>query len=78
MVKWPHGGDMQTYHRLHVQLGRSDRRRLAAMLAKEREAARVLRRASMLRQLDQGQTAVQVTDNVGAARMTVRAIARRY
>jgi putative transposase len=69
---------MQSYHRLHVQLGKSDRQRLAAMLAKGREPARVLRRASMLRQLDQGQTAAQVAGNVGVARKTVRAIARRY
>ena len=69
---------MQSYHRLHVQLGRSDRRRLAAMLAKGREPALVLRRASMLRQLDQGQTAAQVAGNVGVARKTVGAIARRY
>lgn len=48
---------MQICQRLHVQLGRSDCRRLAAMLAKGGEPARVLRRASMLRQLDQGQTA---------------------
>jgi len=77
-AKWPHGEDMQSYHRLHVQLGRSDRRRLAAMLAKGREPALVLRRASMLRQLDQGQTAAQVAGNVGVARKTVGAIARRY
>ena len=32
----------------------------------------------MLRQLDQGQTAAQVAGNVGVARKTVRAIARRY
>ena len=48
------------------------------MLSKGREPARVLRRASLLRQLDQGQTAAQVADNVGVARKTVRAIARRY
>jgi putative transposase len=69
---------MQSYHWLYVQLGRSDRLRLAAMLAKGREPARVLRRASTLRQLDQGQTAAQVAVNVGVARKTVRAIARRY
>ncbi len=69
---------MQSYHRLHVQLGRSDRRRLAAMLARGREPARVLRRASLLRQLDQGQTAAQVAGNVGVVSKTVRAIARRY
>jgi DNA-binding response OmpR family regulator len=64
--------------RVHVQLGRSDRQRLAAMLAKGREPARVLRRASMLRQLDQGQTAAQVAGNVGVVGKTVRAVARRY
>ncbi|MGD0903681.1 MAG: helix-turn-helix domain-containing protein [Terracidiphilus sp.] len=37
-----------------------------------------MRRASILRQLDQGQTAAQVARNVGVARKTVRAIARRY
>jgi transposase len=69
---------MQSYHRVDVQLRKKDRQRLAAMLSKGREPARVLRRASMLRQLDQGQTAAQVADNVGVARKTVRAIARRY
>jgi len=51
---------------------------LAAMLTKGRESARVLRRASIQRQLDRGQTAAQVAGNVGVARKTVRAIARRY
>jgi transposase len=69
---------MQSYHRLHVRLGRRDRQQLAGMLRKGRESARVLRRASILRQLDQGQTAAQVAGNVGASRKTVRAIARRY
>jgi transposase len=69
---------MQSYHRLDVQLRRKDRQQLAAMLTKGRESARVLRRASILRQLDQGQTAAQVAGNVGVARKTVRAIARRY
>jgi len=53
-------------------LGKRDRRQLAAMLAKGRESARVLRRASILRQLDEGQKAARV------AAKTVRAIARRY
>ena len=48
------------------------------MLSKGQESARVLRRASILRQLDQGQTAAQVARNVGVAPKTVRAIARRY
>jgi putative transposase len=37
-----------------------------------------VRRASILRQIDQGQTAAQVAGNVGVAPKTVRAIARRY
>lgn len=43
-----------------------------------RKAARVLRRALILRQLDQGQTAAQAAGNVGMAAKTVRAIARCY
>ena len=69
---------MQSYHRVHVQLRKRDRKRIAEMLNKGRESARVLRRASMLRQLDRGQKAAQVADNVGVAPKTVRAIARRY
>jgi putative transposase len=67
-----------TYHRIHVELGKKDRQQLSRMLIKGRESARVLRRALILRQLDQGQTAARVADNVGVARKTVRAIARRY
>jgi hypothetical protein len=69
---------MQTYHRVHVQLGKKDRKQIAGMLNKGREAARVLRRASILRQLNQGQTVAQVAGSVGMAPKTVRAIARRY
>ena len=69
---------MQSYHRVHVQLERKDRRQLAGMLTKGRESARVLRRASILRQLDGGQKAAQVAANVGVAAKTVRAVARRY
>ena len=47
------------------------------MLNKGRDSPRVLRRASILRQLVQGQTATQVADNVGVPPKTVRAIARR-
>jgi transposase len=73
-----HGLDMQTYHRMHVQLGKKDRNQIAGMLNKGRESARVLRRALILRRLDQGQTAAQVAGGVGVAPKTVRAIARRY
>jgi transposase len=69
---------MQTYHRVHVQLGKKDCGQLAAMLSKGRESARVLRRASILRQLDRGRTATQVAASVGVAAKTVRAVARRY
>jgi putative transposase len=69
---------MQTYHRVHVQLGKKDRQQIVGMLNKGRESARVLRRALILRQLNQGQTAAQVAGNVGVAPKTVRAIARRY
>jgi len=69
---------MQTYHRVRVQLGKRDRKQIAEMLNKGRESARVLRRALILRQLDQGGRATQVAGNVGVAPKTVRAIARRY
>src|SRR2546430_5109447 len=69
---------MQNYYRVHVQLGKRDRQQLGGMLTKGRESARVLRRASILRQLDRGQKAAQVAANVGVAAKTVRAVARRY
>jgi transposase len=63
---------------VHVQLSRKDRRQIAEMLTKGRQAARVLRRALILQQLDQGQTAAQVAGCLAIASKTVRAIARRY
>ena len=69
---------MQSYHRVHVQLRKKDRQQVAQMLSKGQESARVLRRASILRQLDDRQKVAQVAANVGVARKTVRAIARRY
>ena len=67
-----------TYHRVRVQVGKRDRKQIAEMLNKGRESARVLRRALILRQLDQGETAAQVASHLGVAPKTVRAIARRY
>ena len=58
---------MQIYHRVHVQLRKGDRRRLWAILAKGRESARVLRCASILRQLVEGQKAARVAASAGAA-----------
>jgi transposase len=69
---------MQSYHRVHVQLGKRDRKQIAGMLNTGRGSARVLRGASILRQLDQGQRAAQVADHVGVAPKTVRAMARGY
>ena len=69
---------MRAYHRVHVQLTKKDRKQIAGMLNKGWESARVLRRALILRQLDQGQTAEPVASQVGVASKTVRAIARRY
>ena len=69
---------MQSYHRVHVELRRKDGRQIAEMLRKGQESARVLRRASILRQLDGGQRVARVAENAGVAPKTVRAIARRY
>ena len=69
---------MRTYQRVHVQLTKQERKQIAGMMNKGWESARVLRRALILRQLDQGQTAAQVASHVGVACKTVRAIARRY
>jgi transposase len=69
---------MQSYHRVHDRLWKRDRQQLAGMLTKGRESARVLRRASILRELDRGQKAAQVAARVGVAAKTVRAVARRY
>jgi transposase len=68
---------MKSYHRVHVKLGNKERHQITALLTKGRESARVLRRALILRLLDEGQTGVQIARNVGVARKTVRAIARR-
>jgi putative transposase len=69
---------MRTYHRVHVQLRKKERKRIAGMLNKGWESARVMRRALILRQLDQGQRAGRVASQMGVASKTVRAIARRY
>lgn len=69
---------MEIYHRVHVELTKKDLQHLCGMLSKGRESSRVLRRASILRQLDGGQKAAQVASNVGVAAKTVRAVARRF
>ena len=69
---------MKTHHRVSVKLGTKDRHQIVRMLTKGRESARVLRRALILRQLDEEQTGAQVARDVGVVRKTVRVIARRY
>jgi transposase len=69
---------MKTSHRTRLKLGERERHQISSMLTKGRESARVLRRAMILRQLDEGQTGAQVARNVGVARKTVRTIARRF
>jgi transposase len=69
---------MKNTQRGQVRLSRKDRQLVAEMLRRGRESARVLRRASILRQLDQGQKITQIAGNLGVVRKTVRSIARRY
>jgi putative transposase len=69
---------MQIRRSVHVALRKKERALITTMLNKGRESARVLRRALVLRQLDQGQTVTQVARQVGLARKTVRAIGSRY
>ena len=51
---------MKNTQRAQVRLSWKDRQLVAEMLRRGRESARVLRRASILRQLDQGQKITQV------------------
>ena len=69
---------MKNIQRAQVRLSRKDRQLVAEMLRRGRESARVLRRASIVRQLDQGQKITQIAGNLGVVRKTVRTIARRY
>lgn len=61
-----------------VELSAQDRQRIAAMLGRGRESARVPRRAMVLRQLDQGEKMIEVARHAGVSRKMVRAIGRRY
>jgi hypothetical protein len=46
-----HSWSVQSYHRVYVELRMQDGRQIADMLRKGQESERVLRRASILRQL---------------------------
>jgi transposase len=69
---------MNNDRQVQVRLSKKDREQVAEMLRKGRESARVLRRASILSQLDQGQKIAQVARNLDVVRKTVRTIAGRY
>jgi len=69
---------MENTQRAVVRLSRKDRQLIVAMLCRGRESARVLRRASILHQLDQGQKISQIAVNQGVVPKTVRSIARRF
>ena len=69
---------MKNSERALVRLGSKDRQLIVAMLCRGRESARVLRRASILQQLDQGQKLTQVAESLGVVPKTVRTIARRF
>jgi hypothetical protein len=73
-----HSLGMRAYRRVNVQLSKKDQERISGMLRKGKQAARVLRRAWVLQQLDQGQKAAPVAGHLAIASKTVRAIARRY
>jgi len=53
--------DLQSFA---FEVGKKERHQITAMLTRGRESARVLRRAMILRQLDEGQTGAQVARNV--------------
>jgi transposase len=61
-----------------VRLSRKNLQLIVAMLRRGGELARVLRRASILHQLDQGQKLTQIAASLGVVPKTVRAIARRF
>jgi transposase len=69
---------MKNSKRVLVRLGRKDRPLIVAMLRRGRESARVLRRASILQQRDQGQKFTPIAVNRGVVPKTVRTIARRF
>jgi len=68
----------RSYRRLQVALGKRERERVGALLRKGELSARILRRAEILRMLDQGWTQGQIGDALGISPTTVQRIGRRY
>jgi len=69
---------MENPQRVQVRLSGKDRSSIMAMLRRGRESARVLRRASILYQLDQGLKISRIAENLGVVPKTVRSISRRF
>jgi transposase len=69
---------MANTHQALFRLSRTDRQLIVAMLRRGRESARVLRRASILHQFDQGLKVIQIASNLGVVPKTVRTIVRRF
>jgi len=67
-----------TKRQLVVRLKATDRRRIAAMLRGGIEPVRVIKRAQVLRLLDQGIGPPQIADAVGVSPQTVRDVGWRY
>jgi hypothetical protein len=67
-----------TKRQLVVRLKAADRRRIAAMLRGGIEPVRVIKRAQVLRLLDQGTGPPQIADAVGVSPQTVRDVGWRY
>lgn len=61
-----------------VKLKPKDRKRVAAMIQKGRESARVLRRALLLRLMDRGKTSPEAAEAVGMTAKTARNRAYEY
>lgn len=61
-----------------VRLKRRERKRIEEMLWRGIASAREIRRAMILRMLDQGKTSPKTAEAVGVMATTVRDIARRY
>jgi transposase len=67
-----------TKRQLMVRLKAADRRRIAAMLRGGIEPVRVIKRAQVLRLLDQGMGPPQIADAVGVSPQAVRDVGWRY
>lgn len=61
-----------------VNLKSRDRKRILLLIQRGKESGRVMKRALVLRLMDQGRTSPEVARNLGMTAMTVRNIAQKY